>query len=70
MLGGASITDGLRRSAREMLGERSATKGPPVQAAAGESKSKGESERAKAKGANTKDTEGTKDTKAGKAKGR
>jgi DNA repair protein RecN (Recombination protein N) len=39
MLGGAAITDGLRRSAREMLGER----------AVGEAKPKGESEGAKAK---------------------
>jgi DNA repair protein RecN (Recombination protein N) len=39
MLGGAAITDGLRRSAREMLEER----------AGGEGRSKGESERAKAK---------------------
>jgi DNA repair protein RecN (Recombination protein N) len=37
MLGGSAITDGLRASAREMLGERA------------ERKAKGESERAKAK---------------------
>ena len=63
MLGGEAITDGLRRSAREMLGERSATKGSSVKAAGGESKSKGESERAKAKALDTKDTKGTKGTK-------
>ena len=63
MLGGEAITDGLRRSAREMLGERSATKALPMRAAGGESKSKGESERAKAKGANTQDTKGSNDTK-------
>jgi DNA repair protein RecN (Recombination protein N) len=40
MLGGEAITDGLRRSAREMLAER----------AKGEGTTKGESERAKAKG--------------------
>jgi DNA repair protein RecN (Recombination protein N) len=43
MLGGAAITDGLLRSAREMLAERSV--------ALGESTPKGESERAKAKDA-------------------
>jgi DNA repair protein RecN (Recombination protein N) len=43
MLGGEAITDGLRRSAREMLRERASR-------AKGESKTKGESERAKAKG--------------------
>jgi DNA repair protein RecN (Recombination protein N) len=42
MLGGQAITDGLRRSAREMLRERASQ-------AKGESKTKGESERAKAK---------------------
>ena len=63
MLGGEAITDGLRRSAREMLMERSATKSPRAHAAPGESKSKGESERAKAKVArSTKDTKGAKDT--------
>ena len=61
MLGGEAITDGLRGSAREMLAERRAVKdsatasdakGPsPSQLRAGESKPKGESERAKAKGA-------------------
>jgi DNA repair protein RecN (Recombination protein N) len=50
MLGGEAVTDGLRRSAREMLTERAATKGLSTTPAAGESKSKGESERAKAKG--------------------
>ena len=45
MLGGEAITDGLRRSAREMLKERSSSKG--LQGAGGESMSKGESERAK-----------------------
>jgi DNA repair protein RecN (Recombination protein N) len=43
MLGGDAITDGIRRSAREMLEERSG--GAPRRAAR-----KGESERAKAKG--------------------
>jgi len=63
MLGGEAITDGLRRSAREMLMERSATKSSRARAAKGESKSKGESERAKAKVArSTKDTKGAKDT--------
>jgi DNA repair protein RecN (Recombination protein N) len=47
MLGGEAISDGLRHSAREMLMERSAAKAPEAK---GESKSKGESERAKAKG--------------------
>ena len=47
MLGGEAISDGLRHSAREMLTERSAAK---ALEARGESKSKGESERAKAKG--------------------
>ena len=42
MLGGDAITDGLRRSAREMLKERGSQ-------AKGEPKTKGESERAKAK---------------------
>jgi len=41
MLGGEAISDGLRRSAREMLGERAGQ-------AKGESMAKGESERAKA----------------------
>ena len=73
MLGGEAITDGLRRSAREMLEERSAAKGAAMKAPGGESKSKGESERAKAKARTTKDTKGTKatkDTKVGKARGR
>jgi len=52
MLGGAEVTDGIRRSAREMLVARAGAgggvpAGPP--AAGGESKPKGESERAKAK---------------------
>jgi DNA repair protein RecN (Recombination protein N) len=51
MLGGEAITDGLRRSAREMLRERSASKGFPPKAGAGESSSKGESERAKGESA-------------------
>jgi hypothetical protein len=42
MLGGEAITDGLRRSAREMLMERGG-------GAKGEPKAKGESESAKAK---------------------
>ena len=44
MLGGEAITDGLRASAREMLSDGQG-------GAKGEAKSKGESERAKAKGA-------------------
>ena len=47
MLGGEAISDGLRHAAREMLTERSATK---ARQAKGESKPKGESESAKAKG--------------------
>ncbi len=50
MLGGEAVTDGLRRSAREMLTERATTKGLGKTPGAGESKPKGESERAKAKG--------------------
>jgi DNA repair protein RecN (Recombination protein N) len=47
MLGGATVTEGMRASAREML----STRQPGVTGRAkGESKSKGESERAKAKG--------------------
>ena len=49
MLGGEAISDGLRRSAREMLVERSAGEGRP----------KGESERAKAKPPRTPGTQGT-----------
>ena len=45
MLGGAAITDGLRRSAREMLMERS----PSTELQTSGAKAKGESERAKAK---------------------
>ena len=63
MLGGEAVSDGLRRSAREMLADRSASRGS---AAKGESMSKGESEGAKAKpptGApgpkGTKSTKGT-----------
>jgi hypothetical protein len=49
MLGGATVTEGLRASAREMLSNRLGdNRGGRV--AKGESKSKGESERAKAKG--------------------
>ena len=48
MLGGEAISEGLRQSAREMLATRSATRLPEAK---GESKSKGESERPKAKGA-------------------
>src|SRR5262245_55900904 len=50
MLGGETISDGLRRSAREMLNERA----PVIGVAKGELKAKGESERSKetkAKGA-------------------
>ena len=46
MLGGEAISDGLRGSAREMLTQRSPTEAPRAK---GESKPKGESERAKAK---------------------
>jgi DNA repair protein RecN (Recombination protein N) len=49
MLGGATVTDGLRASAREML-ERRQPRLAASRGAKGESKSKGESERAKAKG--------------------
>jgi DNA repair protein RecN (Recombination protein N) len=49
MLGGASVTEGLRASAREMLSNRQGDAGGG-RVAKGESKSKGESERAKAKG--------------------
>jgi len=48
MLGGATVTEGLRASAREMLSSRQKETGGG--GAKGESKSKGESERAKAKG--------------------
>jgi len=47
MLGGATVTEGLRASAREMLAARQVS---PSAGAKGESKPKGESERAKAKG--------------------
>jgi hypothetical protein len=52
MLGGSTVTDGLRASAREMLANRPpAAAGPgAVRKAKGESTSKGESERTKAKG--------------------
>jgi DNA repair protein RecN (Recombination protein N) len=49
MLGGSTVTEGLRASAREMLANRQPDTGRP-RGAKGESKSKGESERAKAKG--------------------
>jgi DNA repair protein RecN (Recombination protein N) len=49
MLGGATVTEGLRASAREMLLSRQLDTGGE-RAAKGEPKSKGESERAKAKG--------------------
>ena len=49
MLGGATVTEGLRASAREMLANRQPDSGGG-RVAKGESKSKGESERAKAKG--------------------
>ena len=71
MLGGEAVSDGLRRSAREMLTERAAHKsrpasseaGPSATPRAGESKSKGESERAK--GESLSDfTKDPKDTKA------
>jgi DNA repair protein RecN (Recombination protein N) len=48
MLGGATVTEGLRASAREMLSNRQKETGGG--GAKGESKTKGESERAKAKG--------------------
>ena len=47
MLGGSAITDGIRASARELLGGRQAR--PQAGSRPGESKAKGESERAKAK---------------------
>jgi hypothetical protein len=49
MLGG-SVTQGLRASAEELLARRTEAGGRPSGQAKGESKSKGESERAKAKG--------------------
>jgi DNA repair protein RecN (Recombination protein N) len=49
MLGGATVTDGLRASAREMLLNQAAA-GSVGRQAKGESKPKGESERVKAKG--------------------
>jgi DNA repair protein RecN (Recombination protein N) len=53
MLGGDTITDGLRRSAREMLGARHGDRGGESERAKGESRQKP-----------VKDTKGTKDTKA------
>jgi len=58
MLGGETISDGLRRSAREMLNERAAV-GAIADLAIGESTAKGESEssttaKAKAPGATAK----------------
>jgi DNA repair protein RecN (Recombination protein N) len=50
MLGGEAVTDGLRRSAREMLEERSSGRPTPGGRAKGEAGSKGESESAKSKG--------------------
>jgi len=52
MLGGSTVTDGLRASAREMLANRqpAVSPGGGGRKAKGESTSKGESERAKAKG--------------------
>jgi DNA repair protein RecN (Recombination protein N) len=52
MLGGTTVTDGLRASAREMLANRQPAVVIPTagRKAKGESTSKGESERAKAKG--------------------
>jgi DNA repair protein RecN (Recombination protein N) len=47
MLGGSAVTDGIRASARELLGGRQARPQPGNRP--GESKAKGESERAKAK---------------------
>jgi DNA repair protein RecN (Recombination protein N) len=47
MLGGSAVTDGIRASARELLGGRQA--GTQAGSRQGESKAKGESERAKAK---------------------
>ena len=49
MLGGETVTEGLRASAREMLANRPAALSAGRRAK-GESKPKGESERAKAKG--------------------
>jgi DNA repair protein RecN (Recombination protein N) len=59
MLGGEAITDGLRRSAREMLVGRAVRHGP------GQAKAKGESE----SGFAAKDTKGTKVTKGRKLRG-
>ncbi len=47
MLGGSAVTDGIRVSARELLAGRQG--GRPPGSVRGESKAKGESERAKAK---------------------
>jgi hypothetical protein len=71
MLGGEAITDGLRRSAREMLVERSqgvmrVGASDPLVANIGA----GESERAKGESVKyAKDTKGTKDTKGRKLRG-
>jgi NAD-specific glutamate dehydrogenase len=65
MLGGEAITDGLRRSAREMLIERTKGSGPRGKGDTVRDTAGGESERAKGESpGNTKDTKGTKDTKA------
>jgi DNA repair protein RecN (Recombination protein N) len=50
MLGGATVTEGLRASARELLANRGHGRPSAGGGAKGESKPKGESERAKAKG--------------------
>jgi DNA repair protein RecN (Recombination protein N) len=69
MLGGDAITDGLRRSAREMLEERTSARDPSASGPSSEPKTKGESERAKAKvPKRTGDTTGTEDAKAAKGK--
>jgi hypothetical protein len=61
MLGGEAITDGLRRSAREMLVERTRGVGQRDAVASESERAKGESPE------NTKDTKGTEDTKGGPA---
>ena len=67
MLGGEAITDGLRRSAREMLVERNKGVSPRGDREPVSGVPAGESERAKGESVkNAKDTEGTKDTKATK----
>ena len=56
MLGGEAVSEALRASAREMLLQRAVGEGTKAK---GETKPKGESERAKAKVARTRDTRGS-----------